>query len=59
MGPAMFLIHGIGASRIAWNNLVPTLRNHFTVISYDLRGHGLESLPGKELSLGDLVDDLE
>ncbi|MCY4185184.1 MAG: alpha/beta fold hydrolase [Rhodobacteraceae bacterium] len=55
----MFLIHGIGASRIAWNNLVPTLRNHFTVISYDLRGHGLESLPGKELSLGDLVDDLE
>ena len=59
MGPAMFLIHGIGASREAWKNLVPTLRNHFTVISYDLRGHGLASLPGKELSLDDLVDDLE
>ena len=58
-GPAMFLIHGIGASRIAWSNLVPILRNHFTVISYDLRGHGSASLPGKELGLEDLVDDLE
>ncbi|MXZ51537.1 MAG: alpha/beta fold hydrolase, partial [Rhodobacteraceae bacterium] len=58
-GPAMFLIHGIGASRETWKNLVPTLRNHFTVISYDLRGHGLASLPGKKLSLDDLVDDLE
>lgn len=58
-GPAMFLIHGIGASREAWNNLVPTLRNHFKVITYDLRGHGSASLPRKELSLDDLVDDLE
>ena len=39
-GPPLFLIHGIGAARDAWRFIVPKIRSNFTVITYDLRGHG-------------------
>ena len=39
-GPAIFLTHGIGATKDAWRFIVPKLSEFFTVISYDLRGHG-------------------
>ena len=42
-GEPLVLIHGIGAARDAWRFLTPHLRDHFTVVTYDLRGHG-ESL---------------
>lgn len=58
-GPPLFLIHGIGAARDAWRFMVPTLREHFTVISYDLRGHGTSPLPDAEFGLDHLVADLE
>ena len=40
-GLPLFLIHGIGAARDAWRFMIPKLSEHFTVISYDLRGHGI------------------
>ncbi|WP_108881279.1 alpha/beta fold hydrolase [Anderseniella sp. Alg231-50] len=58
-GPPLFLIHGIGAARDAWRFMVPALQEHFTVISYDLRGHGTSPLPGGEFGLDELVADLE
>ncbi len=58
-GPPLFLIHGIGAARDAWRFMVPVLREHFAVISYDLRGHGTSPLPAGEFGLDDLVADLE
>ncbi|MEO9876577.1 MAG: alpha/beta hydrolase [Anderseniella sp.] len=58
-GPALVLIHGIGAARDAWRFMVPVLREHFTVISYDLRGHGSSPLPDGEFGLYELVADLE
>lgn len=58
-GPPLFLIHGIGAARDAWRFMVPALREHFTVISYDLRGHGTSPLPRGEFGLDELVADLE
>jgi len=58
-GPPLVLIHGIGAARDAWRFMVPALREHFTVISYDLRGHGTSPLPGGEFGLDELVADLE
>lgn len=58
-GPPLFLIHGIGAARDAWRFMVPVLREHFTVVSYDLRGHGTSPLPDGEFGLDDLVADLE
>ncbi|MGB7205753.1 MAG: alpha/beta hydrolase [Anderseniella sp.] len=58
-GPALFLIHGIGAARDAWRFMVPKLKDHFTVITYDLRGHGSSPLPDGEFGLDELVADLE
>jgi pimeloyl-ACP methyl ester carboxylesterase len=58
-GPALFLIHGIGARRAGWNRLVDSLKAYFTCITYDLRGHGDSPLPKERFGLDDLVDDLE
>ena len=58
-GPPLFLIHGIGAARDTWRFVTPVLSGHFTVVSYDLRGHGTSPLPEGEFGLDELVDDLE
>lgn len=58
-GPALFLIHGIGARRATFDGMVAGLKDRFTCISYDLRGHGLSPLPEGRFTLDDLVDDLE
>ncbi len=58
-GPPLFLIHGIGAARNTWAKALPILTPHFTVITYDLRGHGASPLPTAVFGLNDLVEDLE
>jgi pimeloyl-ACP methyl ester carboxylesterase len=58
-GPPLFLIHGIGAARNSWAKLMPKLTSYFTVITYDLRGHGASPLPDAKFELADLVADLE
>jgi pimeloyl-ACP methyl ester carboxylesterase len=58
-GPPLFLIHGIGAARDAWRLMVPLLAEHYTCITYDLRGHGTSPVPDAPFELDHLVDDLE
>jgi len=58
-GPAIFLTHGIGAAEDAWRFIVPKLSKNFTVITYDLRGHGKSQVINKNFGLEDLVLDLE
>ena len=58
-GPALFLTHGIGAAEDAWRFIVPELSKYFTVITYDLRGHGKSPVTNKNFTLDDLVLDLE
>lgn len=58
-GPALFMIHGIGARRATFDAMVAGLRDRFTCITYDLRGHGLTPWNGGRFDLDDLVDDLE
>ena len=53
------MIHGIGARRATFDKMVAGLKNRFTCISYDLRGHGLTPWDGQKFGLDDLVDDLE
>lgn len=56
-GPALVMVHGIGARRATFDRMVEGLRDRFTCVSYDLRGHGLTpGAPG--FGLDDLVDDL-
>jgi len=58
-GPPLVLIHGIGAARDAWRFMTPHLTTHYTVITYDLRGHGTSPMPDGEFGLDELVADLE
>ena len=58
-GQPLILVHGIGAARNTWNKALPLLTQHFTVVTYDLRGHGSSPMPGTEFGLDELVDDLE
>lgn len=58
-GPALYLVHGIGARKTTWNELIDGLKQDFTCVSYDLRGHGDSPIPPTPYSLKDLVDDLE
>ena len=58
-GPALYLVHGIGARKTTWDELIDGLKDRFTCVSYDLRGHGDSPIPPTPYSLDDLVDDLE
>jgi len=58
-GPPLILVHGIGAARDAWRFMVPRLTDHFTVVTYDLRGHGESPVPDEPFGLDELVEDLE
>jgi pimeloyl-ACP methyl ester carboxylesterase len=53
------MVHGIGSRKSTWDELVDGLKQHFTCVSYDLRGHGESPIPPTPYHLDDLVDDLE
>lgn len=58
-GPPLFMVHGIGGRRSGWDGIVERLKNDFTCIRYDLRGHGKSPVPPVPYSLDELVEDLE
>ena len=58
-GPALYMVPGIGSRRSTWSALVDGLKNDFTCVSYDLRGHGDSPIPPVPYSLDELVEDLE
>ena len=51
-GPALLLLHGIAGSSRTWRDVIPSLRDRFTVIAPDLMGHGLSEKPAGDYSLG-------
>ena len=44
-GPAVVLIHGFGLNRTMWQWQLPALTPHFSVLTYDLLGHGGSAPP--------------
>lgn len=58
-GPALYMVHGIGARKSTWDAIVAGLEDSFTCVTYDLRGHGESPIPETPYSLDQLVEDLE
>lgn len=41
-------IHGVGSSLLAWEGVIERLKDDFTILTFDLRGHGESSrVPGR------------
>lgn len=61
-GPPLILVHGYAINadiNWRWSGLIRKLKKHFTVISFDLRGHGLSDKPSKPNSYGlEMVKDV-
>ncbi|MGE5636026.1 MAG: alpha/beta fold hydrolase, partial [Nocardioidaceae bacterium] len=51
-GPVVVLVHGITSTSATWENVIPYLAEHFTVIAPDLLGHGESAKPRGDYSLG-------
>jgi pimeloyl-ACP methyl ester carboxylesterase len=65
-GPLVVLLHGIAGDSSVWEDVVPWLTPHHTVLSPDLLGHGESCKPEGDYSLGayanavrDLLEALE
>ena len=57
--PTVILIHGLGGTLNIWDPIVSVLEHRFSVLRYDLRGHGQSDVPAGDWSLEDFVIDLE
>jgi len=44
-GPALLLTHGFSATSQMWKGQIDALSPHFTVITWDMRGHGQSDYP--------------
>ena len=57
--PTVILIHGLGGTLNIWDPIASVLEHCFSVLRYDLRGHGQSDVPAGDWSLEDFVRDLE
>jgi pimeloyl-ACP methyl ester carboxylesterase len=51
-GPVVLLIHGIVGCAQQWDQVMPLLAEHYTVVAPDLLGHGQSAKPRGDYSLG-------
>lgn len=58
-GPRVVLVHGIGGSSHAWDNVIPLLSESFTPIAIDQRGHGESGHPDTGYLYDDYIGDLD
>jgi pimeloyl-ACP methyl ester carboxylesterase len=57
-GPAIVLIHGLGANSSVWNEVQARLAQRFTVIAPDLLGHGKSDKPRNDSSIAAYANGL-
>jgi pimeloyl-ACP methyl ester carboxylesterase len=57
-GPVLVLLHGITCSSESWDDIVPALARHFTVIAPDLLGHGRSAKPDTQYSIADYASSV-
>jgi non-heme chloroperoxidase len=59
-GPTIFFVHGWTCSGDIFRHQVAFLRDRYRIITLDLRGHGMSSMPAsKDLSTERLAEDLK
>lgn len=57
-GPVVVLVNSLGSDLHMWDKVVPYLSQHFRVLRYDARGHGLSTAPPIPYSIEQLGTDL-
>ncbi len=57
-GPWLTFIHQLGGDLSIWDQLAGYFRDDFTVLRYDVRGHGETAVPAAPFSVADLSGDL-
>jgi 3-oxoadipate enol-lactonase len=57
-GPPVLLIHGVGVDLTMWDAQVVALADRWTVIRYDMLGHGGSAKPPGQRSLGDFAEQI-
>ncbi|CAB3767959.1 3-oxoadipate enol-lactonase [Paraburkholderia humisilvae] len=57
-GPWLTFIHQLGGDLSIWDQLAGYFRNDFTVLRYDVRGHGNTAAPTAPFTVADLSTDL-
>ncbi len=57
-GPDVMLVHGVGASLEAWDDVVSCLGGGFRTLRLDLRGHGASGKPPGPYDIDDFVGDV-
>jgi len=55
--PVVILSHSLGSSLVMWDPQMDTLKTHFQVLRYDIRGHGRSEAPAGAYTLELLGDD--
>ena len=59
-GPDLVMIHGLTGNLASWHlAIVPLLRTHFRILTYDLRGHGYSDAPPTGYTTADMASDLK
>jgi 3-oxoadipate enol-lactonase len=56
--PTVVLSSSLGATHTMWERQVPALTQHFRVVRYDTRGHGLSPVVPGPCTIQDLADDV-
>ncbi|RKT25874.1 3-oxoadipate enol-lactonase [Paraburkholderia sp. RAU2J] len=57
-GPWLTFIHQLGGDLSVWDQLAGYFRDDYTVLRYDVRGHGNTAVSGQPFSVDDLSNDL-
>ena len=56
--PTLVFSNSLGTDLRIWDALIPHLLNHFRIVRYDKRGHGLSDVVKPPYSIDDLAQDL-
>ncbi|HEY1609091.1 MAG TPA: alpha/beta fold hydrolase, partial [Paraburkholderia sp.] len=57
-GPWLTFVHQLGGDLSVWDQLAGHFRHQYTVMRYDVRGHGSTALSEDPFTIADLADDL-